>query len=93
MEYLRAPNFAPERITVFQINPSNPTPFSQQVVPQADNMPGRTQQLWFFDEEWDACCDRELHVPYSYYTVLKVRVCVCACDSTLCVYVCLCVRV
>ena len=72
IELLRAPNFGPEAITVFQLQPSNPTPYSQQVVPQSSFWPGRTQQIWFFDDEWDACCDRELHVPYSYYTALKV---------------------
>ena len=73
IEYLRAPNFAPEQITVFQIVANNPTPFSQQVVPLADqSFPGRTQQLWYLDPDWDACCDQELHVSYTYYTVLKV---------------------
>ena len=72
-EYLRAPNFAPEQMTVFQIQPDNPTPFSQQIKPEIDqSFPGRTQQLWFLDSDWDACCDRELHVPYTYYTFLKV---------------------
>jgi len=73
MEHLRSPNFAPEAITVFQIQPNNPTPFSQQIVPDPNqSFPGRTQQLWFFDQDWDACCDNELHVSYSYYTRLMV---------------------
>jgi hypothetical protein len=73
MEHLRAPNFAPEMISVLQIQPNNPTPFNQQIVPDpALSFPGRTQQLWYFDDAWDACCDTELHVSYSYYTRLKV---------------------
>ena len=73
VELLRAPNFAPEQMTVFQIQPNNPTPFSQLIVPErSQSFPGRTQQLWFFDPQWDACCDQELHVSYSYYTFLKV---------------------
>ena len=66
VEYLRAPNFAPEQITVFQVQANNPTPFSQLLVPErSQSFPGRTEQLWFFDDAWDACCDAELHVPYS----------------------------
>lgn len=73
IEHLRAPNFAPEAISVVQIQPNNPTPFSQQIVPDPNqSFPGRTQQLWFFDADWDACCDNELHVSYSYYTRLMV---------------------
>ena len=69
IEHLRAPNFAPEHIKVNQIQPNNPTPFSEQIVPDpSQSFPGRTQQLWFFDDAWDACCDQELHVSYSYYT-------------------------
>ena len=73
VEFLRAPNFAPEQIFVSQIAANNPTPFSQQIVPElTQSFPGRTQQLWFFDPEWDACCDQELHVSYTYYTRLVV---------------------
>ena len=73
MELLRAPNFSPEQITIAQIQPSNPTPFDNQVVPDPNqSFPGRTQQLWFFDAAWDACCDQELHVSYTYYTYLRV---------------------
>jgi hypothetical protein len=73
IEHLRAPNFAPEQIKVVQIQPNNPTPFSEQIVPDpAQSFPGRTQQLWYFDDAWDACCDQELHVSYSYYTRLMV---------------------
>jgi hypothetical protein len=72
IELLRAPNFAPDQITVFQIVANNPTPFSQQIVPEvSQSFPGRTEQLWFTDPDWDACCDSELHVPYSYYTFLR----------------------
>jgi hypothetical protein len=73
IEHLRSPNFAPEQVSVIQIQPNNPTPFSQQIVPDpSQSFPGRTQQLWFFDDAWDACCDQELHVSYSYYTRLMV---------------------
>lgn len=66
-------NFAPDMMTVFQVQPNNPTPSTQQVVPELDqSFPGRTQQFWFFDPQWDACCDAELHVTYTYYTLLKV---------------------
>jgi hypothetical protein len=72
-EILRAPNFAPDQMTVLQVQANNPTPATQQVVPQLDqSFPGRTQQYWYFDPEWDACCDGELHVPYTYYTLLQV---------------------
>ena len=66
-------NFAPDQMTVIQVQANNPTPATQQVVPvTSQSFPGRTQQYWFFDDEWDACCDRELHVPYTYYTLLRV---------------------
>ena len=42
-------------------------------MPEASqSFPGRTEQYWFFDPNWDQCCDNELHVTYSYYTMLKV---------------------
>ena len=69
IDLLRAPNFAPERMTVDTVHANNPTPFGQQTVPEADqSFPGRTQQLWFFDPAYDQGGDAELHVPYSYYT-------------------------
>lgn len=72
-EVLRAPNFAPDMMSVLQVQANNPTPATQQVVPVVDQAyPGRTQQYWFFDPAWDACCDGELHVPYTYYTLLQV---------------------
>lgn len=72
-EELRAPNFAPDQMTVLEVQANNPTPATQQVVPQADQaFPGRTQQYWAFDPAWDSCCDTELHVPYTYYTLLRV---------------------
>jgi len=70
-EILRAPNFAPEMMTIHEVQANNPTPFSEQVVP-SNPAPGRGKQYWFFDEEWDACCDQELHVPYTYYTLLQI---------------------
>ena len=73
IDLLRAPNFAPERMTVDTVHANNPTPFGQQTVPEADqSFPGRTQQLWFFDPAYDQGGDAELHVPYSYYTLLRV---------------------
>lgn len=48
IDLMRAPNFAPEQVTAFLIEPENPAPFSQQIVPDlASSFPGRTQQLWF----------------------------------------------
>jgi hypothetical protein len=73
VEQLRAPNFAPDQITVMEVQPNNPTPFDQQVVPEpTQSFPGRTRQLWFFDPQWDQGGDAELHVPYSYYSLLRV---------------------
>ena len=73
VEQLRAPNFAPEQVTAMQIQPNNPTPFNQQIVPDpAQSFPGRTEQLWYFDPLWDQGGDAELHVPYSYYSLLRV---------------------
>ena len=48
IDLMRAPNFAPEQVMSFLIEPQNPAPFSQQIVPDlASSFPGRTQQLWF----------------------------------------------
>ena len=73
LDLMRAPNFSPEQVTVFMIEPENPTPTSQQVVPDLSmQSPSRTQQFWFFDEAWDACCDQQLHVGFTYYTSLRL---------------------
>ena len=73
MDMLRAPNFAPERMTVETVHANNPTPAGQQTVPEpSQSFPGRTEQLWFFDPLYDQGGDAELHVPYSYYTLLRV---------------------
>eukprot|EP00759_Apiculatamorpha_spiralis_P003710 PhF_6_TR11721/c0_g1_i1/m.19116 len=73
IENLRAPNFGPDQMTILQVQPNNPTPATQQVVPQNDqSFPGRTQQLWYFDPMYDQGNDQELHVPYTYYTYLQV---------------------
>ena len=54
MELLRAPNFAPERMTVQLVQANNPTPFDQQVAPDLEaSFPGRTQQMWFTDPNYD----------------------------------------
>jgi hypothetical protein len=73
IDLLRAPNFAPDAMTVDTVHANNPTPYSQQTVPEpAQAFPGRTQQLWFFDAAYDRGGDAELHVPYTYYTRLAV---------------------
>lgn len=75
-DLLRAPNFAPNAMTVQTVQPANPTPFDQQTVPESPTIAGanggRTQQLWFFDPLYDQCCDQETHVQYTYYTFLQV---------------------
>ena len=73
IEQFRAPNFVPDQMSVLLIQPNNPTPFDDQVVPSpSQSFPGRTQQLWYTDPAWDQGGDAELHVPYSYYTLLSV---------------------
>ena len=73
IEQFRAPNFVPEQMSVLLIQPNNPTPADDQVVPSpSQSFPGRTQQLWYTDPLWDQGGDAELHVPYSYYTRLSV---------------------
>jgi hypothetical protein len=73
IEQFRAPNFVPDQMSVLLIQPNNPTPFDDQVVPSpSQSFPGRTQQLWHTDPSWDQGGDAELHVPYSYYTLLSV---------------------
>lgn len=72
-DILRAPNFAPNAMSVITVQANNPTPEDQQTVPEPDqSFPGRTQQLWFFDPRYDQGGDAELHVPYTYYTLLNV---------------------
>ena len=72
-DVLRAPNFAPNAMTVQTVQANNPTPADQQTVPEpAQSFPGRTQQLWHFDPRYDQGGDAELHVPYTYYTLLEL---------------------
>lgn len=72
-DMLRAPNFAPNAMTIETIQANNPTPADQQTVPDPEQaFPGRTQQLWYFDPTIDKGGDQELHVPYSYYTLLNI---------------------
>jgi len=75
-DLLRAPNFAPNAMTVQVVQPANPTPFDQQTRPEppavAGANGGRTEQLWFFDPLYDKCCDAQLHVQYTYYSLLQV---------------------
>lgn len=64
MELLRAPNFAPERMTVQRVQANNPTPFDQQVAPDLEaSFPGRTQQMWFTDPNYDQCTYELLSYP------------------------------
>ena len=73
MEMLRAPNFAPERMSIITQQANNPTPFDQQVKPErSQSFPGRTRQFWHMDPDYDQCCDKEIHVTYTYYTFLVV---------------------
>ena len=73
MELLRAPNFAPERMSVITQQANNPTPFDEEVKPElSQSFPGRTKQFWHFDPDYDQCCDQEIHVTYTYYTFLLV---------------------
>ena len=52
---------------------NNPVPFDQQVVPvPGQSFPGRTEQLWFWDPHYDQGDDQEIHVTYTYYTMLVV---------------------
>ena len=72
-ELLRAPNFAPEQLSVVKIQANNPVPFDAQIVPvPGQSFPGRTEQLWRWDPKYDQPGDRELHVTYTYYTFLVV---------------------
>ena len=72
-DILRAPNFAPNAMTVQTVQANNPTPADQQTVPEpSQSFPGRTQQLWHFDPRYDQGGDAELHVPYTYYTLLEL---------------------
>lgn len=71
MELLRAPNWAPERITVEEVAPNNPTPFDQRIRPDPTSSFGPNDQKWHSDPaHYDQCCDQELHVTYSLYTFL-----------------------
>jgi hypothetical protein len=73
MEMLRAPNFAPEKMSIITQQANNPTPFDQQVKPErGQSFPGRTRQFWHMDPNYDQCCDKEIHVTYTYYTFLVV---------------------
>ena len=33
-------------------------------------VPGRDFSIWFFDPGYDQCCDDEMHVTYTLYTML-----------------------
>ena len=73
-ELLRAPNWAPEHMSVARQQANNPTPFDPQLKPDIPHLAtlGRTLADWYIDPEYDQCCDKELHVPYSAYTLLAV---------------------
>eukprot|EP00039_Didymoeca_costata_P012855 m.187247 g.187247 ORF g.187247 m.187247 type:complete len:783 (+) comp15603_c1_seq4:121-2469(+) len=73
-ELLRAPNFAPGHMSIILQQANNPVPFDEQVVPeQGQSFPGRTNQLWFQDPNYDQQGDQEIHVTYTYYTFLVVN--------------------
>ena len=73
MEILRAPNLAPFRMSIVLEQANNPTPLDDQVVPElGQSFPGRMKQLWFMDPLYDQGGDQELHVTYTYYTMLVV---------------------
>ena len=72
-EMLRAPNFAPEQMSIVLQQANNPTPISDEMRPmKPQSFPNREFQLWFTDAEYDQCCDQEIHVPYTDYTFLVV---------------------
>ena len=68
-EMLRSPNFAPERMSVILQQYNNPLPSGDQA---RGGSFGRDFSLWFQDKDYDACCDQELHVPYTLYTYLAI---------------------
>ena len=66
MEILRAPNFAPERMSIITQQANNPTSMlggDAEVKPElGQSFPGRTKQLWHFDPNYDQGGDQEIHV-------------------------------
>eukprot|EP01062_Namystynia_karyoxenos_P010762 TRINITY_DN13830_c0_g1_i2.p1 TRINITY_DN13830_c0_g1~~TRINITY_DN13830_c0_g1_i2.p1 ORF type:complete len:583 (+),score=65.77 TRINITY_DN13830_c0_g1_i2:85-1749(+) len=72
-ELLRAPNFAPEQMSVVLQQANNPVPFDEQVRPfRGQSFPGRDYALWFQDPGYDQGNDQEIHVTYTYYTFLVI---------------------
>eukprot|EP00756_Hemistasia_phaeocysticola_P051771 Hpha_TRINITY_DN26949_c0_g1::TRINITY_DN26949_c0_g1_i1::g.24849::m.24849 len=72
-EFLRAPNGAPERMSVLTEQANNPAPWDGQIKPQVgQSFPARTAQQWFFDPLYDQPNDQEIHVTYTYYTFLCI---------------------
>ena len=69
MEILRAPNFAPERMSIITQQANNPTSMlggDVEVKPElGQSFPGRTKQLWHFDPNYDQGHDQEIHVTYT----------------------------
>ena len=69
MEILRAPNFAPERMSIITQQANNPTSMlggDVEVKPElGQSFPGRTKQLWHFDPNYDQGNDQEIHVTYT----------------------------
>ena len=61
-----------------EVGASNPTPFDQQIRPGRpygpNNQPfGPKDQRWHADPaHYDQCCDQELHVAYSLYTLPNI---------------------
>ena len=76
-ELLRAPNWAPEHMSVTRQQANNPTPFDQQVVPPAADQVqlgyyGQTFRKWYSDPQYDQLKDKQLHVDYTAFTFLAV---------------------
>jgi len=71
-ELLRAPNFAPEHMSIITQHANNPLPMDDQV-PPIPGVPGtREQQFWFDDADYDAPKDKELHARWTFFTRLSV---------------------
>jgi hypothetical protein len=74
MELLRAPNFAPERMTVIPMGANNPVPLDQQVKPEtSQSFPARSTQLWYWDPNYDQPGDAEIHVTYTCVCSYRMR--------------------
>lgn len=71
-ELLRVPNGAPERLTSMGYMASMPPWDDMLTLDPHQGFPGRSQNYWYWDPDFDAPNDNELHATWSYYTYLKV---------------------